>query len=439
MIITYKSVITAKALIAFTTIQVVPSAGDMATTRPQAPTFNITESELAERAETALRRLDASILSLESVSVADATFENVIQPLAQADNELNVDSQFISLLQSTATSAAIRKASSEAVQKIETAFLAFTQNKKLFSLVDKVYNCCDGLDFESKRILDKLHSMFLDMGMNLEGDGLNQFTELSKRLIKLRNEFVNNVATDPGSVWKSEEELDGLSLGKLESLELHDGKRRVALKRPDIFAVLRQCNVTETRKEVFSRSQTIYPGNVEIFREIVVLRDEVARLLGHTSFAAQRLRNCMAKTPESVETLLSDLRSKLQPLVDREIKALEMLTSACPLHLWDFEYYHQKMLKEKSVDHETVSEYFPADYTLHQMMMVFQQIFALKIEEITDRASDEVWDPDVKMFAVWEAKDSSFLGYLYTDIYPRAGKYNHAANFNIRPVSFAML
>ncbi|PNY28537.1 Neurolysin [Tolypocladium capitatum] len=400
--------------------------------RPPAPNFNVTESDLTEQGFLTVKRLQ-NVLSaiVDNVALEDASFNNTIRALAQADNELNFDS--------VAPLSGIRKAASEAVREINRGYLSMFQHEKLFTLVDAVYDRVreEHLDYESKRLLDKIHTMFVDNGMKLKGDDRDQFDEITNRLIELRAAFIDSMASEPGTVWKSEQALAGLSRGKLESLDQDsDGNRRINFTRPDVTAVLRQCHVDETRREVFLRSQAVFPDNVPIFQEAMVLRDEAARLLGHTSFAAQRLEYKMAKTPEAVDKFLAELNGRLQPLIRAEIQTLQKLRNTredSSFYFWDLEYYHQKLLKERRVDHEVISEYFPADYAIQQMMSVFQHLFSLSIEEMKGRADDAVWHPDVKMFAVWDSENAHFLAYLYIDIYPRPGKVNHAANFNIRP------
>jgi metallopeptidase MepB len=142
----------------------------------------------------------------------------------------------------------------------------------------------------------------------------------------------------------------------------------------------------------------------------------------------------MMKSPEAVMTLLETVGTKIKPLVEAEMATLRELSGGETIHFWDLAYYGTLMLLERNLDSELVAEYFPADFVLERMLEIFERLFHLDIEEIADRAVHEVWHPDVKMYKVREV-EGPFVGYLYMDLYPREGKYNHAADFSVRPVS----
>lgn len=79
------------------------------------------------------------------------------------------------------------------------------------------------------------------------------------------------------------------------------------------------------------------------------------------------------------------------------------------------------------------------------MLKIFEELFGLAFVEIvgkdrdsiaeTGKGDDIVWHKDVQVFSVWddEGEGGGFVGYLYLDLFPRDGKYGHAANFNLQP------
>jgi metallopeptidase MepB len=193
--------------------------------------------------------------------------------------------------------------------------------------------------------------------------------------------------------------------------------------------------------------------NVPLFREAIVLRDEAARLLGYPNHAAFRIEDKMAKTPETVDKFLGDLRTRLTAGGKKEIEALMKLKqehdpkSDGRYYLWDHRFYDRLMLeRDYQLDQQLIAEYFPLQTTIEGMLKIFEELFGLEFVEIvgedraavapTGKGNDIVWHEDVQVFSVWndEGEGSGFVGYLYLDLFPREGKYGHAANFNLQPV-----
>ncbi|PWY96132.1 zincin [Aspergillus sclerotioniger CBS 115572] len=397
------------------------------------PTFDIAPAALLDNATRLVKNVQLHVDKLvDSVSVESATFDSIVRPLGDLDNEYKYEVQYIALFQSVAPSPELRKASSEAVNLVDQAYLALFQDERLFALIDAAYTRTNDIqDEESTRLLARFHRMFVDNGLQLVGTNRDRFKWIAKRLLELRIQFMNNIASDPGSLRVPKDALEGLDGNMLKSLDDNPLGVRIRLDRPTVSAVLGKCSVAQTRRDVFLASQSIYPDNVGLFHEAILLRDESARLLGFPSFAAQQLRHQLVKTPGAVNDLLDNLAHKLQPIAHQELQALRSL-SGSELHLWDFDYYHRRMLQEKyQVNHDLISEYFPAEHTIQRMLSTFERLFGLSITEIKDKSDQHVWHPEVRVFTVRD--HGSLLGYLYTDIYPRDGKYNHAANFDIHP------
>ena len=61
------------------------------------------------------------------------------------------------------------------------------------------------------------------------------------------------------------------------------------------------------------------------------------------------------------------------------------------------------------------------------MFKVCEEVFDL---EIKPESSESAWHEDVELWSLWE-KGGEQLAYFYLDLYPREGKYTHAAVFDI--------
>ena len=177
------------------------------------PSFDISPSQLEQIAITLVEDVQSATKRLtDTVTPQDATFENVICPLADVDNELKGKVQFLAIFQAVSPSLELRQGSSAAVSMVDTTYLELFQNENLFALVDAVYNSrhWEQLEVEDQKYLTKLHSTFLDNGLGLKGDDKKRFHRISKRLVELRVAFTENLGLDPGYVWKTEDEFEGL-------------------------------------------------------------------------------------------------------------------------------------------------------------------------------------------------------------------------------------
>jgi thimet oligopeptidase len=176
--------------------------------------------------------------------------------------------------------------------------------------------------------------------------------------------------------------------------------------------------------------------NLPIFKEALDLRLKAARLLGYRSHADYAIEPNMAKDPKTVDAFLARLRGKLKPLGEEELEVLRAFKRAMEgrasdgiVHAWDWRYYDSLLNKTKyQVDQERVREYFPADLVVTQLLDVYQRMLSVKFREIPDGAR---WHPDVKLYEITDASGGAPIGYFYMDLFPREGKYSHAAAFNL--------
>ncbi|KAL1953431.1 hypothetical protein VTO42DRAFT_2838 [Malbranchea cinnamomea] len=414
------------------------------------------------------RSVQDSIAS--SVTPETASFANVLLPLAHDENALALETHILGFYQAVSTDAKLRDASTEAEKLLDDFAIESSMREDLFRLVDAVVKSGEGekLDPESKKLLEKEHKDFIRNGLGLPaGPKRERFKEIKKRLSQISIEFQKNLNEENGGLWFTREELDGVPEDVLAGLKVgkeeedgkeNAGKLRLTFKYPDLFPTLKYAKNAETRKKVLIANENKCNQNVPLFKEAVVLRDEAARLLGYPNHATFRVEDKMAKTPETVDNFLGDLRKRLTAGGQQEIKVLKELKaqdlkSRTPSQefdghyfLWDHRFYDRMMLeKNYQLDHQLIAEYFPLQTTIEGMLKIFEELFGLVFVEITGEDRDKiaesgngkdiVWHEDVKIFSVWddEGEGSGFIGYLYLDLFPRDGKYGHAANFNLQP------
>ena len=426
---------------------------------PQAPpSFTATPQSVLEDTKKILAKSKKVIDDVVgSVSNKDATFENVILPMARESDQTGLQTHILGFYQSVSTDQKIRDASTEAEKLMDDFGIEQSMREDIFALVDAAFKQNETLDSESRRLLEKEHKDYVRNGLNLPaGPKRERFKEIKKRLSQLSIEFSKNLNEEKGGLWFTPEELHGVPEDVLSNLKKEDGKYWLTYKYPDLFPTLRYATNSDVRRKVFVANENKCNQNVPLFREAIVLRDEAARLLGYPDHAAFRIEDKMAKTPKTVDDFLSDLRSRLSDGGLDEIKTLKAMKKKDlesrgekfddRYYLWDHRFYDRMMNEQDyQVDQQLISEWFPLQSTIEGMLHIFEQLFGLVFVEIvgkdrdaispSGKGGDIVWHDEVQVFSVWdeEAEGSRFVGYLYLDLFPREGKYGHAANFNLQP------
>src|SRR6185503_10132711 len=106
------------------------------------------------------------------------------------------------------------------------------------------------------------------------------------------------------------------------------------------------------------------------------------------------------------------------------------------LYPWDYTFYKNILMKEKyAVDSEKVAEYFPMESVVSGLFSITGSLYGIEYKDVTANAKSlglPIWHPDVKLYEVTDKATKEVLGHLYTDLYPRENKYNHAAQWGLR-------
>ena len=426
---------------------------------PQAPpSFTATPDSVVADTKVMLansKKLTDDIVA--RISAKDASFKNVLLPMANDENQQTLKAHILGFYQSVSTDQALRDASTEAEKLMDDFSIEAAMREDVFKLVDAALKLGDSLDPESQRLLEKEHKGYVRNGLNIPaGPKRDRFKEIKKRLSQLAIAFSKNLNEENGGLWFTEEELNGVPSDVLSLLKKEGDKYFLTFKYPDLFPTLKYATNSETRKKVFIANENKSNQNVPLFREAILLRDEAARLLGYPNHAAFRIEDKMAKTPKTVDDFLGDLRGRLSQGGLDEIATLKELKQADlksrgqeydgNYYLWDHRFYDRVMEeKDYQLDQQLISEYFPLQNCIKGMLEIFEEIFGLQFVEIvgadrdsispTGKGDDIVWHQEVQVFSVWddEGEGGGFVGYLYLDLFPRVGKYGHAANFNLQP------
>jgi thimet oligopeptidase len=258
--------------------------------------------------------------------------------------------------------------------------------------------------------------------------------EKTQRLVELGVRFQSNIDEWDDWLLVDRDDLDGLPDSFADSLDVDEdtGKLKVTLAYPHLIPFVENATRRDLREQLLFKFNTqAVADNRPILEEALRLRDEIARDFDVKSWAHHRLEDRMAKNPERVALFYEELIPPLTAQGRRDIAVmgglLEADTGDTAVRTWDWRYYDtQQRRTDYGVDPFEVASYFPMDAVLTGMFDMVQKVFGLDFNEVAD---PEVWHPDVRLYTIQDHESGELLAHFYLDLFPREGKYSHAAEF----------
>ena len=322
----------------------------------------------------------------------------------------------------------IRDFGNEADSKIQNLALEIFKDQDLYEKFKEIET--ENLDEESKTFYRDLEIDFKDAGHGLSDEKKDRLTEIEKKLIDLSISFSENIAKDKTEVMFLEDQLKGLSQNELKNLKKNNDSFVITMAYPDINAVMENCSVRKTREIVWKAfNNRAVKENSPILEEAVQLRNEKALLFGFKTWAEYRLQNRMAKSPNNVASMYESLIPKLQKAA--EVEKIELAIDNIEISditPWDIRYFISKeRSKVSSIENSELKKFFYIHDVKTEMFKVCEEVFDLHIKP---ESNETAWHEDVELWSLWE-KNGQQLAYFYLDLYPREGKFTHAAVFDI--------
>jgi len=375
----------------------------------------------------------------------EASWLNLIEPLAILEDHLNQCFSPVGHLNGVMNTADIREAYNTVLPKLNEYRTELGQNTKLFSAYQNLAKSesFSTLNATQQKVIDNALRDFRLSGVDLDAEKQKRFAEISKTLSELSSKFNDNVL-DATMAWSKtfsdKSELTGLPESAIAlAAQMAEQKNLegylLTLDYPSYSPVLLYCENRELRREMYeafttrASDQGPFAGqwdNTEHISEIMKLRKERALLLGFDNAAENSLATKMAENTDQVITFLKALAEKSKPAAEREFT--ELLDFAQKQHgvtelcAWDMPFYSEK-LKEYKFDlcEEALRPYFPVPRVLVGMYEVVRRLYDVEIEACSDM---ETWHQDVTTFLI--RKEGEVIARFYLDLYAREHKQGGA-------------
>ncbi|WP_213288901.1 M3 family metallopeptidase [Bradyrhizobium sp. sGM-13] len=303
-----------------------------------------------------------------------------------------------------------------------------------------------GLTGEQMRLLERTYTNFYRAGAGLDEVAKKRRAEINERLAQLGTAFSHHLLGDEQDWFMElgEDDRDGLPEAFIAAAKAAAeergmaGKAIVTLSRSSVEPFLKSSSRRDLREKVFKAftargdNGNANDNNATIV-EILALREEAAKIMGFPTYAAYRLEDSMAKTPEAVRSLLERVwkPARAQALADRD--ALQALIAEeggnFALAPWDWRYYAEKLRQRRAdFDDAAIKPYLVLDHMIEAAFDCATRLFGITFSERNDIP---VWHPDVR---VWEVKDAAgkHKALFYGDYFARPSKRSGAWMTSLR-------
>ena len=397
-----------------------------------------TAGQLQAQCSQALTQAQRAVDGLSRRAVDAAWLAAYDQALATLDDRLSP----ISFLSAVHPLPALRSAA-EACELRWVKFNAeLQQNRAIYRAVQKV-KPADDID---RAMLKRLREGFEDAGVALSPAKRQQARRLIDKLSALGQRFDRNIRDEQLRIGFSEAELAGVPAGVWQSApQDHQGRRVLGTSPPVYTQLMQRADRAATRERMWRvRSNEGGARNLKLLAEITSLRLQYAQLLGADSWAQFVLRRQMAGTPQRASAFLDEVKEAvrareqrdLQDLREAKARQLQKPLDQVRLERWDVEYYTERVRQARfDVDQEAFRRHFPPQQSLQWAMRLVEKLMGVRYERLNDAVG---WHPDVQAYAVKDAVNNQQLATLWLDLFPRDGKYNHAAVWSLRSSASAL-
>ena len=406
----------------------------------QAPPFDkIKESDYEPALEEGMKQHLAEIEKIAN-NPEPPTFDNTIVAMEKAGAMLTRVRRAFDAVTGANTSDLLQKVQEDEAPKLSEHQDAITLNGKLFARIEAIYNQRDALklDPESLRLVEVTYKDFVRGGAKLSDADKTKLKDLNKEESSLTAQFSNKLlaATKAAAlVVDDKSKLGGMSDAEITAAESAakdrklDGKYVVVLQNTTQQPALQDLNDRDTRESLFKASWGRTEKNDandtrDMIERIAQIRAQQAQLLGYPNYATWKLEDQMAKKPEAAIKFMQDLVPAATARAQVEAKDIQSVIDkqkgGFKVAAWDWEHYAEQVRKARyDLDEGQIKPYFELDNVLQNgVFYAANQLYGLTFKE---RKDIPVWQPDVRVFEVFDANGQS-MALFYCDYFKRDNK-----------------
>src|SRR5215469_4025687 len=403
------------------------------------PDWEQTPQAVEASLKEAIRKANKALDQIGAQDLGKVTFKSTVVALDDLTYPAETAANRATIIKEANTNPAMRAAAENAVKAYQDWAVGIDYREDVYKAIKAFADTHPKLTGEDEKLLNETLRDYRRAGLELPPDQRTDVEQLRKELSKLGTDFDSNIVNAKAPVMFTKADLDGLPGSFFDAPGVRTGD--------DAYTVMAnvtwQFNTVEenakneaTRKQLYLIRETLAKdANLPVLNQMLELRNKIALRLGYKSWDDYQTEVKMAKTGANAEKYINELITGIQPKFEGEVAELQKIKAAdtndpnAKIEVWDWRYYGNQRDKQKyAVDKEALRVYFPLQKVLDGMFNIYQNIFGLKFEKI---AAPYKWIDDLQLYMVSDSTTGEPLGMFYLDMFPREGKFNHFAEFEI--------
>lgn len=401
----------------------------------------VSPENIAQSCDSLLQKLKERLDRVAGMksSHSDFSFDNTFKEIEDAGADFSQSLTPLLFLKNVSMDAQVRKASEQCSIKSSAALIDLYNRKDLYQVLQQSEKVLarQNLNQAQKRLIEENMKEFRLNGLDLPDEKFKSFQKLQKELSALQIEFQSHLNNNTDVAEMTEAEMAGVPDSvKSRFKKLPNGFYQIPAKATFYSSFMENATDSAARKKM----ALIYDNreaqvNTELLKKIIPIRRQLAQLTGFKDWADYVAFDRMAKTGNKAWDFLQSLKGKLGRAYRKDLRELlefkkTLDPQATALNPWDLGYLSYQLKKKKyDIDGEVVREYFPADFVVTKVFEIYSKILGVSFHPVVQA---KTWHPSVQLYEIRDGRSNEIQGYFYTDLYPREGKYGHAAAFSIR-------
>lgn len=367
-------------------------------------------------------------------------FENTFLALEQTGQMLSRVTSIFFAMTAAHTNDYLQQLDEEFASELAELADEIRLNEALFARIDEVYqqrNTLD-LDAESLRLVEVVWQQFKLAGATLNVEQKTRLRQLNKEAAQLSSQFNNRLhaaGKAAGLVLDYAHQLEGLSSSEIAAAKQAAANKGLAdrwlipLLNFTQQPALQSLADRQTRENLFKagweRTQHNDRNDTRaIVARLAALRAEQAQLLGFENYAAWKIADQMAKTPDAALTFMRNIVPAATARAQRELADIQQVIDeqqgGFKAKAWDWAFYAEQVRRAKyDLDEAQIKPYFELNSVLDNgMFWAASKLFGLSFSE---RFDIPTYHPDVRVWEIFD-KDGRGMALFYGDYFARDSK-----------------